>query len=80
MSFTFLGILQPLDELFHLLEENALPLAEVGVGVPLQYGLFAQNIRCEEERTVLAVQEDKSDTQHTVKVLKYVFLGGKKSN
>ena len=45
---TFFCIFQPLNEFFHLLEEKALPLGNVGVGVPLQDGLFAQDVGCEE--------------------------------
>lgn len=45
-SLTFLGVLQPLHKLLHLLEEHALPLGEVGLRVPLQDGLFAHDVRC----------------------------------
>lgn len=54
--FTFLCIFQPLHKFLHLLEENALAPAEVGVRVPLQDGLFAQYIRCGEENSVMGCE------------------------
>lgn len=47
---TFLCVLQPLHKFFHLLEENALPLGDVGFSVPLEDGLLAQHVRCGEGR------------------------------
>lgn len=57
--FTFLCVLQPLNKLFHLLQEHALPLGEVGFGVPLQYGLFTQNVRWEERRGGVSAAQDQ---------------------
>ena len=43
-SPTFFGVLEPLDELLHLLEEHSLALAAGGVAVPLEDHLLAQDV------------------------------------
>ena len=43
---TFLGVLQPLHKLLHLLQEDTLALGAVGLLVPAQDGVLGQHVRC----------------------------------
>lgn len=46
-----LGMLQPVDELLHLLEEHALALRRVRLTVPLDDRVFVEHIGCGREKS-----------------------------